>query len=91
MLKPSGDPMIARVHVSVAPLMTRGSLGFVIVAVIDELSLVSVTMGGSTVESALATAGMVSSGTIGVIAATTNRFMQFFVSRPGSMWMALRR
>lgn len=83
--------MIARVHVSVAPLMMRGSLGFVIVAVIDELSLVSVTMGGSTAGSALATAGMASRGTIEAIAATTNRFMQLFVSRPGSMWMVLRR
>ena len=85
-LKPSGLPSIDRVQVRVYPLTTRGPFGFVMVAVIDESPLVSVTTGGS-VESvgwALATAGN-ASGASAAMATTKGLFMgiSYHVPSPG--------
>ncbi len=69
------------------PLTTRGPFGFVMVAVIDESPLVSVTTGGS-VESvgwALATAGGNASGASAAMATTKGLFMgiSYHVPSPG--------
>lgn len=75
-LKPSGEPSIDRVHVRVCPSTTRGPFGLVIVAVIDESSLVSVTAGGNVERGfwALATAGN-ANGMSDAMATTTSRFI----------------